>query len=109
VYLHFLLRRVSLTAAGVQDIATSWQTLTEAGFWRKFSMKKGPQSYTEICRALKAEQKAADRRDAEKAKDAYRDSFTSAFTYRRGGKHFVRSSDAAIARHFRSLQGSGSE
>ncbi|KAF8257295.1 hypothetical protein EI94DRAFT_1717306 [Lactarius quietus] len=95
--------------ANWRDIATSWQMLTEAGFWRKFSTENGPKSYTNICRALKAERKAADRCDAEKAKNIYSDGFASAFTYRRGGKHFVKSSDVAIARHFRSLQGSGSE
>ncbi|KAF8261886.1 hypothetical protein EI94DRAFT_1745036 [Lactarius quietus] len=44
--------------ANWRDIATSWQMLTEAGFWRKFSTENGPKSYTNICRALKAERKA---------------------------------------------------
>ncbi|KAF8257360.1 hypothetical protein EI94DRAFT_1758942 [Lactarius quietus] len=92
-----------------RDIAASWQMLTEAGFWRKFSTEKGPKSYTDICCALKAERKVANRRDAEKARNVYSDGFVSAFAYRRGGQHFVKSSDAAIARQFCSLQDPGLE
>ncbi|KAF8270746.1 hypothetical protein EI94DRAFT_1885588 [Lactarius quietus] len=82
------------------------------GQWKgtkKHCTEKGPKSYTEICCALKAERKVTNRRDAEKARNVYSDGFVSVFAYRRGGQHFVKSSDAAIARQFRSLQDPGSE
>lgn len=82
----------------------SWQKLTEAGFWQKFSAEKGPMSYTAITDALQVERIAADRRDATKAKEEYGDGFDAAFTYRRGGELIVRSSDSAIAKHYRMLQ-----
>ncbi|KAH9032088.1 hypothetical protein EDB84DRAFT_1438691 [Lactarius hengduanensis] len=43
-----------------RDIATSWQELTETGFWQKFTADGQPMSYTAICEALKEERMAAD-------------------------------------------------
>ncbi|KAH9020930.1 hypothetical protein EDB85DRAFT_2001884 [Lactarius pseudohatsudake] len=89
-----------------RDIATSWQELTETGFWQKFTADGQPMSYTAICEALKEERMAADRCLAEQAKDKYGDGFGAAFEYRRGSEHIVRNKSSAIARHYRSLHAS---
>ncbi|KAH8981836.1 hypothetical protein EDB86DRAFT_2834703 [Lactarius hatsudake] len=86
-----------------RDIATSWQELTETGFWQKFTADGQPMSYTAICEALKEERMAADHCLAEQAKDKYSDGFGAAFGYRRGSEHIVRNKSSAIARHYRSL------
>ncbi|KAH9164833.1 hypothetical protein EDB89DRAFT_2067853 [Lactarius sanguifluus] len=86
-----------------RDIATSWQELTETGFWQKFTADGQPMSYTAICEALKEERMAADRCLAEQAKDKYGDGFGAAFEYRRGSQHIVRNKSSAIAKHYRSL------
>ncbi|KAH8997084.1 hypothetical protein EDB86DRAFT_2828856 [Lactarius hatsudake] len=86
-----------------RDIATSWQELTETGFWQKFTADGQPMSYTAICEALKEERMAADCCLAEQAKDKYGDGFGAAFGYRRGSEHIVRNKSSAIARHYRSL------
>ncbi|KAH9026656.1 hypothetical protein EDB84DRAFT_1563675 [Lactarius hengduanensis] len=84
-------------------IAMSWQELTEAGFWQKFTAGGQSMSYTAICEALKEERMAADRRVAEQARDQYGDGFGTVFEYRRGSEHVVRNKSSAIARHYRSL------
>ncbi|KAH9043623.1 hypothetical protein EDB85DRAFT_1911398 [Lactarius pseudohatsudake] len=89
-----------------RDIATSWQELTETGFWQKFTADGQPMSYTAICEALKGERMAAARCLAEQAKDKYSDGFGAAFEYRRGSEHIVRNKSSAIARHYLSLQAS---
>ncbi|KAI9456701.1 hypothetical protein BJY52DRAFT_1120951 [Lactarius psammicola] len=87
-----------------RNIATSWQELTETGFWQKFTASNGqPMSYTAICEALKEERMAADERLAKQAKDKYGDNFSATFEYRRGSEHIVRNKSSAIARHYRSL------
>ncbi|KAN0133341.1 hypothetical protein V8E53_008781 [Lactarius tabidus] len=87
-----------------QEIVTSWHGLSEVGFWKKFSSDKGPMSYTAITENLQLERIAADRHDAAKAKEEYGAGFDAAFTYRRGGGHFVMSKDVAIAKQYRTLQ-----
>ena len=59
--------------------------------------------YTAICEALKKERMAAVHDTAEQAKAEYGEMFSSTFEYRRGSEHIVRGTDAAIARHYRSL------
>ncbi|KAH9032488.1 hypothetical protein EDB85DRAFT_2145603 [Lactarius pseudohatsudake] len=90
-----------------RDIATSWQELTEKGFWLKFSIDHQPMSYTAICEVLKEERAAANRRLAQQAKDEYGDGFSSVFEYRRGSDHLVKNKQSAIARQYRSLQMAG--
>ncbi|KAN0127741.1 hypothetical protein V8E53_014461 [Lactarius tabidus] len=87
-----------------QEIVTSWHGLSEVGFWKKFSTDKGPMSYTAITENLQLERIAADRHDAAKAKEEYGAGFDAAFTYRRGGGHFVMSKDVAIAKQYHTLQ-----
>lgn len=96
----------SLTVGHVQEIVTSWQQLTEAGFRHRFSAGagKGLKSFTAILDDLQEERRAADWRDATKAREEYGDGFDEVFRYRRGSGHFVMSKDAAIARHYRTLQ-----
>jgi len=60
-------------------------------------------SYTAICKALKEERVAANRRLTEQAKDEYGGEFSSIFEYRRGGEHLVKNKQSAIARQYRSL------
>ncbi|KAH9011179.1 hypothetical protein EDB83DRAFT_2580439, partial [Lactarius deliciosus] len=90
-----------------RDIATSWQELTEKGFWLKFSTDHQPMSYTAICEVLKEERAAANRRLAQQAKDEYGDGFSSVFEYRRGSDHLVKNNQSAIAKQYRSLQMAG--
>ena len=101
-----LLHGTSLTAWCIQDVATSWQKLTEASFWRKFSCDQKHMSFTKICAALQAERMAMNRHLAEAARVRYGKDFGQSFTYRRGNKHLVTKSDSAIARRYCSLQDS---
>lgn len=84
----------------------SWRTLTEKGFWQKFSTDHQPMSYTAICEALKEERKVANHHFAERAHGEYGTRFDSAFEYRRGSEHIVRKKASAVAKHYHSLHGS---
>jgi len=93
-----------------QDIATSWQELTEEGFWQKYSSPDGMHmAYTTICKMMKQERIAADRIDAERAKEEYGDRFCAVFEYRRGGERHVMNKPATIAKHYRSLHSSAGQ
>ncbi|KAF8258446.1 hypothetical protein EI94DRAFT_1754671 [Lactarius quietus] len=93
-----------------QDIATSWQELTEEGFWQKYSSPDGMHmAYSTICKMMKQERIAADRIDAERAKEEYGDRFCAVFEYRRGGERHVMNKPATIAKHYRSLHSSAGQ
>jgi len=88
-----------------EDIAMSWQELTEKGFWQRFSVDHQPMSYTAICEVLKEERMADDHYLAERARVEYKDNFEEVFGYRRGGERLVRNKDSAIAKKYRILRG----
>ncbi|KAH9040622.1 hypothetical protein EDB85DRAFT_1886735 [Lactarius pseudohatsudake] len=89
--------------ANWQYIATSWNKLTDDGFWQKFTANSQLMSYTAICEALKEERMATNHHVAKQAKDKYGDRFGAAFKYWRGSDHIVRNKFSAIARHYHTL------
>lgn len=96
--------KMPLTIWCIEDIAESWQQLTEAGFWHKFSNDQGHMSFTAICDVLKEERQAADSQLADRARLEYGGKFNETFSYRRGSKRYVTSSNAGVARRYRTLQ-----
>ena len=87
-----------------QDIVQCWRTLSEEGFWAKFTVDGHVMSYTAISNQLKEERMAADHQLAEEARVKYGKDFDLMFEYRRGGTHLVRDKESAIAKRYRSLQ-----
>ncbi|KAF8257363.1 hypothetical protein EI94DRAFT_1818093 [Lactarius quietus] len=90
-----------------QDITTSWQELTEEGFWQKYSSPDGRHmAYTTICETMQQERIAANHINTERAKEEYGDQFSAVFEYRRGGERLVMNKEATIAKHYCSLHSS---
>jgi hypothetical protein len=87
-------------------IIECWRQSTEEHFWLKFSDSDGNRlSYTAIVKQLADLRLAEDEKIAAMAKEQYGDEFSSIFTYKKGGRTYVKRKSAHIARQYRELTG----